>query len=46
LDFLLIAVVLLAGFCVPFFAGWLIDTSSYRLGLAISPQFECGPALF
>src|SRR5581483_7651796 len=37
-DFLLIAVVLLADFCVSFFG--LIETSSYSLGLETSPQFE------
>src|SRR3972149_78445 len=55
LDFLLIAVVLLAAcfaaflvvlladFCVCFFG--LIETSSYSQGLETSPQFGCGPAL-
>src|SRR5205823_901451 len=43
LDVLLIALVPLAGVCVFFFG--LIETSSDRLELETSPQFECGSAL-
>jgi len=45
LNVLPIAVVLLADFCVPFFAGWLREPPHSDFGLETSPQFECRPAL-